>query len=198
MIGSALGWQNRAITWPFLIADCTLTSSAISSSWETYTERTRKCISWLTGSVIGTMDYLAKLAFMCVFKEERSHFLLSPSHPFNIVSTVLAMSVSFPCTSLHLTAIIKRFHLLNNWGQKNYHSYKFFFKTSRIATPARPNTLCSLSCSAIISRSSEIGPSPLSVSSKSLSIRSSVLTAESNSFANTKELSSLNKQTSRY
>lgn len=34
IIGSALGWQNRAITWPFLIVDWTLTSSAISSSWK--------------------------------------------------------------------------------------------------------------------------------------------------------------------
>ena len=53
------------------------------------------------------------------------------------------------------------------------------------------NTLCSFSCSPIVSRSSAMGPSPLSVSSKSFRICNSVLTAESNSFAKTKALSSL-------
>ena len=55
-------------------------------------------------------------------------------------------------------------------------------------------TLCSFSCSAIVSRSSEIGPSPLSVSSKSFSMRNSVLTEESNVFAKIRAFSSLQRE----
>ena len=38
-----------------------------------------------------------------------SNYLLSPSHLFNIVSTVLAFSISFSCASLYLTGTMKGF-----------------------------------------------------------------------------------------